>query len=944
MNFISYFLILALSLLCIGLALKLKRRNTLDKAKSDDLQNENISDHDVSSEKYSCLINATHDAVIEVDLAGNIKSVNKQALDILEYYEDILINKSIHEILHCDNETNTDISECPICSFHSSGDLNPKKMLNLAVYNVNGDPVTVHLCISPIINDGVITGFMHIMQDTREIQAAQRDIEKGRWQLQMLIDTSPIGLFISSDKEVLLQNAKAAELSNVELGDDEGLAFVSNEVYTEVLEKVKEQGIVVSNEVQMYAKDGSIKDILLSALYAYWENKLSMLYWLVDISRLKQTEQELLQAINEVTDANKAKDNFLACMSHEIRTPMNAIVGMSYLCQQTDLSIKQKEYLSTIDKAAKNLLTMIDDILDFSELGSSQPSESETEFTLETLVSGTKSLAQNFGHNKDIEFTINVSDKMPEKLYGNQRKINQVFFALLHNAFKFTNSGDVKVSIEPQNIADNKIQILATVTDTGSGIRADELDSLFQPFNINGYMTREHGGTGLGLALSKKIVESMQGTISATSTYGKGSEFKFTMVYKLSKDSEPAIDAIQVQPAALIEKEAKPDNYVPNILLVEDNDINQEIAVELLNGMGDFNVEVANNGEEALQKATSQEFDLILMDIQMPIMDGLTASQKIRESGYANNATTPIIAMTAHSSDSDRAKSISAGMNGHIVKPINPNSLSETVFKWLGIEKTVDDKEVVEVKVLEKSAADLALEKEFLEEAAKQNEIKKKEKEEKSKKEKTKKESEKNPNDFDSLYGIEAEAGLANVAGNQKLYKDLLTRFNLKYKDSGKEIRLLMSDEKYEEAARLAHTVKGVAANLGAVTLAEIAGGLEKEILNEKTCGTLPSYNGELALVNFDIGKLITEGNKVSHTGHEKLAEDRLEELKVLLAIIPAEMERDWTAAQVALETFNDELMETEAANDFEELIAAVDNFETDLVVELADKVITHFE
>ncbi len=372
--------------------------------------------------------------------------------------------------------------------------------------------------------------------------------------------------------------------------------------------------------------------------------------------------------------ATKAKSDFLACMSHEIRTPMNGILGMTHLALKANPDQTQKEYLLRIDTAAKTLLGVINDILDFSKIEAEKLDINNTTFRISGILASMRDMLHERAQDKGLKLTFTVDDTVPDIIYSDPLRFAQICINLCSNAIKFTSQGEVSVHIFLVEKKDDHIQLQVNIKDTGIGIAPNDQSKIFDSFSqADGTTTRQYGGTGLGLTISKSLVHLLGGEIGVQSELHKGSTFYFTIRTK------------EGLPTDLEEKNftEHAENTLPElkILLVEDNEINQEIALELLKSMG-AKVTLANNGAEGVAAFEKEYFDIILMDIQMPIMDGISAAQTIRQSAHPMAKKIPIIAMTAHAMTGDREKSLEAGMNDHITKPIDINALHSTLEFW----------------------------------------------------------------------------------------------------------------------------------------------------------------------------------------------------------------------------------------------------------------------
>lgn len=466
-------------------------------------------------------------------------------------------------------------------------------------------------------------------------------------------------------KELLTSMGTRSILAVPMMGSEQCMGFVG----FESLEKVHDFSLNEQRLLTVFAQ-------ILSSVEQRKKSEEALLQANASLKKSSEVSAELAE---KAKAASIAKSEFLANMSHEIRTPMNGVLGMLDLLLATELSEKQRHFAESAHSSSKSLLSLINDILDLSKVEAGKMELEEITFDLHKLLDELVVAMGPRARDKDIGFRCSSSDRIPRFIQGDPVRLKQVLFNLLGNAFKFTSKGEISIHVHPQNVGDKEVIIHFSVLDTGIGIPSTKLDSIFQAFTqVDASTTRRYGGTGLGLTISRRLVKLMGGELNVISKEGKGSEFYFTLPFKkANRASDEKIETLSMDGTT------SRDYGQARVLLAEDNPVNQDVATATLEQWG-LRVDIANSGLEAIQALRQNRYSLVLMDVQMPEMDGLEATLTLRDpaSGVLDPKV-PVIAMTAHAMKEDKKRCMEAGMDDYLSKPLHPSNLLSILDKYI---------------------------------------------------------------------------------------------------------------------------------------------------------------------------------------------------------------------------------------------------------------------
>ncbi len=538
---------------------------------------------------------------------------------------------------------------------------------------------------------------------TADLAHANALLRQGEERFRGAFDASAIGMALVSPEGRFLQVNRSLR-GIVGYSEDEFLEKTFQDIthpddLDADLEQVKR---ILNGEIHTYQmekrffhKDGRIVWILLSvSLVRDADGRpLHLVAQIQDVTERKRFESDLRLARDEAMDAARAKSDFLANMSHEIRTPMNGVIGMTELLLDTPLNPEQHAYMQTIRTSGEALLTVINDILDLSKIEAGKMTIATSVFQLESVMSEVADLIAPRAHQKGLKLTCRVDPNVPRELEGDPVRIRQVLTNLVGNAVKFTEIGEVTIEAQCIECDDGWAKVRTLVRDTGVGIPQDRQEDVFESFTqIESGSSRKHCGTGLGLAICRRLVGLMGGEIGVESEPDVGSSFWFDLEF-----TRPGAVPGSIKPNVLSKcgnriRASRPEKLERpiRILLAEDNEVNQKVAVAMITRLGGL-VEAVKNGLEAVQAAQGGGFDLILMDVQMPEMDGLAAAAAIRPNESSTGRRTPIVALTAHALQGDRERCLLAGMDAYLTKPLRPGLLRDALVEWADERKDDSD-------------------------------------------------------------------------------------------------------------------------------------------------------------------------------------------------------------------------------------------------------------
>ena len=553
----------------------------------------------------------------------------------------------------------------------------------------DGTKAILRLRSAPVRDDkGQITAAVVICEDV----TAERDAFDTARKLSAIVESSTDAI-ATSDQNGNIQswNPAAEKLFEISASQTIGASLLAllPETYREREDQARKKLIEqkcgsVSAPIDFVLKSGKTIHLLIT-MFPVLDNAgnvTSIAHICRDITELKHVEQQRTRyEVNEraALAASKLKSEFLANMSHEIRTPLNGIIGMTDFLIDTPLTAEQRDYAQTAQTSASSLLTIVNDILDFSKIEAGKLEIETLQFSLNSLLTETEKMFAPLARSKKVDFVVN-SPVFNSKVLGDPGRIRQILNNLLSNAIKFSSNGQVVLNVSATDVSTDRTFVRFEVRDSGIGIAKEICEKLFQPFmQAEVSTTHQFGGTGLGLSIAKRLTDLMGGSISVESELGKGSTFWFTLPFDTAGLEEPSniMDTVQIAPNLT--------RQVQRILVVEDNPVNQKIALAMLERLG-YRAHAVGNGKEAVEAVERARYDLVLMDCQMPEMDGYEASRTIRSAEQTGQPTVTIIAMTANALKGDRERCLEAGMDDYVTKPIRMAELKTVIEKNMSFD------------------------------------------------------------------------------------------------------------------------------------------------------------------------------------------------------------------------------------------------------------------
>jgi PAS domain S-box-containing protein len=631
-----------------------------------------------SEEEKAVVLNNTQTIICLHDMDGVIIDLNTAAEKMSGFSKEEVIGLNLKMIVSPDYQTEFD-------EYLKTINTNDTANGTLQIFTKAGSKRVWLYQNTVYANNGNKPYVIASAIDITDSVKAQNEIEKQQQFIRQIIDNSPNVIFVMNEKrQIVLANkafAKYYPYNEIEIPFAKNLSHGEDDIFLGELDSLFEM-----EDGEMIRLEGSINTTeseniawfsIINKCFKEKSGKKYILGFGMDITGRYQVETDLIAANELVERSLKVKDQFISNMSHEIRTPLNAVIGFTDLLAETTLNADQLEYVDIVKTASANLLALINNILDLSKIESSNLSLENLPIDIRKIIRDVAKILEPKAKVKGIEVYVNVDTKLPEKLMGDQLRLTQVMFNLLGNAVKFTEKGTIDIIVMVVQGPDKQKEYVSfSIKDTGIGVPEEKQADIFERFTqANTDTQRLYGGTGLGLNITKSIVDLYGGTLTMESLQGSGTTFHFILPFKKYIETAVLAEINSFENDGILSINM---NNPIHILLAEDNSINAMLANQVLKRKG-FVVTHVVNGMEAVELVQQQNFDLILMDIQMPVMNGINASKAIRNlTGQASRI--PIIAMTAHSLNGEMQNCYNAGMNGYVAKPFKPNDLFSTII------------------------------------------------------------------------------------------------------------------------------------------------------------------------------------------------------------------------------------------------------------------------
>ncbi len=652
-----------------------------------------------SEARYRSIFDNSLAVICTHDMDGKLLEVNKAAEITLGYPLSALAGTPIAQLLPPERRQEFDAAYMAAIKEHgkAEGIMIAKSKSGRDVYLLYQNFLVSHVNETPYV--------ISFSQDITARIDAEKALKKSEEKYRGIIENMNLGMIqVNKEDQIVYANETFCKMSGYSLDEITGRRSVSlllNDKNGDIVRTANDRrksGQSDAYEIELKNKNGETMWWMVSG--APLIDNMGVFQGTIgvnlDITRQKKMEMELRHAKAEAEHSARSKEIFLANMSHEIRTPMNAIIGIGRLLAKTSLEEQQKYYLDLIQSASNNLLIIINDLLDFSKIDSGKMVLERIGFNLPTLIGNTMSMLAHRAEEKNLLMNADYGQGLTEVLIGDPHRLNQVLINLLGNSIKFTEQGEIKVSCSLKSGDDHQQTILFQVSDTGIGMGPEFLEHLFEKFTQEDEsITRKFGGTGLGMSISKQLIELMGGTIEVSSEKNVGTAISFTIPFAIgTKEDLPGTWNTNTDTQALKGKK---------ILLVEDNHMNRVLANTILEQYG-AEVTNAEDGSVAIEKVTDNKFDLILMDLQMPVKNGIETTEYIRTH---LDKSTPIIALTANALKKEEEQCLASGMNDYMSKPFDEDDLIQLMAQWLGNEATIASGAPAPITAINKELYDL---------------------------------------------------------------------------------------------------------------------------------------------------------------------------------------------------------------------------------------------